>query len=60
MAAGAGFKLTEAGATYPYGKDPLDRNPRNAPSLRKLPEIETAMDVVALWVRRAALQKLAG
>jgi DNA-binding transcriptional MocR family regulator len=60
MAADAGVKLTEAGATYPHGKDPLDRNIRIAPSLPKLAEIETAMEVVAVCVQRATLQKLAG
>jgi aspartate/methionine/tyrosine aminotransferase len=59
MAAEAGVKLTEAGATYPYGRDPRDRNLRIAPSLPKLAEIETAMEVVALCVRRAALARLA-
>jgi aspartate/methionine/tyrosine aminotransferase len=56
MAAEAGVKLTEAGATYPYGKDPRDRNIRIAPSLPSLGEIETAMEVVAVCVQRAALR----
>ncbi len=60
MAADVGVKLTEAGATYPYGKDPRDRNIRIAPSLPKLPEIEAAMEVVAVCVQRASLQKLTG
>ena len=60
MAADVGVKLTEAGATYPYGKDPRDRNIRLAPSLPKLPEIEAAMEVVAVCIKRASLQKLAG
>lgn len=60
MAADIGVKLTEAGATFPYGKDPRDRNIRIAPSLPKLPEIETAMEVVAICVQRATLQKLTG
>jgi DNA-binding transcriptional MocR family regulator len=59
MAGDVGVKLTEAGATYPYGKDPEDRNIRIAPSLPKLAEIETAMEVVSVCVLRAALQKLA-
>jgi aspartate/methionine/tyrosine aminotransferase len=59
MAGEVGVKLTEAGATYPYGKDPDDRNLRIAPTLPTLPEIETAMAVVALCVQRAALDKLA-
>jgi aspartate/methionine/tyrosine aminotransferase len=58
MAGEVGVKLTEAGATYPYGKDPDDRNLRIAPSLPALPEIETAMDVLTLCVQRAALHKL--
>jgi DNA-binding transcriptional MocR family regulator len=60
MAADVGVKLTEAGATFPYGRDPRDRNIRIAPSLPKLPEIETAMEVVAVCVQLASLQKLAG
>jgi DNA-binding transcriptional MocR family regulator len=59
MAGEVGVKLTEAGAAFPYGQDPDDRNLRIAPSLPKLPEIETAMAVVALCVQRAALDKLA-
>jgi DNA-binding transcriptional MocR family regulator len=58
MAADVGVKLTEAGATFPYGKDPRDRNIRVAPSLPKLQEIETAMEVVAVCIQLAALQKL--
>jgi DNA-binding transcriptional MocR family regulator len=60
MAADAGVKLTEAGATFPYGKDPRDRNIRIAPSLPKLPEIEAAMEVLAVCVQRVSLQKLSG
>jgi aspartate/methionine/tyrosine aminotransferase len=59
MAGDLGVKLTEAGATFPYGKDPDDRNIRIAPSLPKLAEIETAMEVVSVCLQRAALQKLA-
>jgi DNA-binding transcriptional MocR family regulator len=54
MAADVGVKLTEAGATYPYRKDPLDRNLRIAPSLPTLPEIETAMEGLAVCIQRAA------
>jgi DNA-binding transcriptional MocR family regulator len=60
MAAEAGVKLTEAGATFPYGKDPRDRNIRIAPSFPSLAEIETATEVVAVCVQRAALAKLKG
>ncbi|HEX4341667.1 MAG TPA: aminotransferase class I/II-fold pyridoxal phosphate-dependent enzyme [Polyangiaceae bacterium] len=57
MAAEVGVKLTEAGATFPYGKDPRDRNIRIAPTLPKLAEIEAAMEVLAVCVQRASLQK---
>ncbi|HEX3598158.1 MAG TPA: aminotransferase, partial [Polyangiaceae bacterium] len=60
MAADVGVKLTEAGATFPYGKDPRDRNIRIAPTLPKVSEIETAMDVLSVCVQRASLQKQGG
>ena len=46
----AGVKLTGAGATYPYGKDPHNRNIRIAPSLPPLAQVEQAMHVVAVCV----------
>lgn len=57
MAADAGVKLTEAGATFPYGKDPEDKNIRLAPSFPSELEIELATRVVATcvklsWARR--------
>jgi len=51
LAAEAGVKLTEAGATFPYGKDPADRNIRLAPSFPTLLEIELATRVVATCVK---------
>ncbi len=57
MAAEAGVKLTEAGATFPYGRDPRDRNIRIAPSLPRLDEIGPAMEVLAVCVKRVALRK---
>jgi DNA-binding transcriptional MocR family regulator len=50
----AGVKLTAAGATFPYGKDPRDRNIRIAPSLPPLSQVEQAMQVVAACVELAA------
>lgn len=55
MAGEAGVKLTGAGATFPYGKDPQDRNIRIAPSLPSLAEIESAMEVLAVCIQRVAL-----
>ena len=55
-----GVKLTPAGATFPYGKDPEDRNIRLAPSFPSLADINKAMEVFVLCVKLASVrQKLA-
>ena len=51
MAAEAGVKLTSAGATFPHGKDPFDRNIRIAPSMPSQSEIEQAMEIVATCIQ---------
>ena len=56
----AGVKLTPAGATFPLGKDPRNRNIRVAPSLPPASQVQTAMEVVALCVKLASVRKLAG
>ena len=58
MAAEAGVILTPAGATYPYGKDPEDRNIRIAPTFPMLEEVESAMDILILCTRLASVQQL--
>lgn len=58
LAAEAGVKLTKAGATFPYGRDPRDRNIRIAPSLPVLEEIREAMELVAICVQRAAVEQI--
>jgi len=54
----AGVVMTGAGATYPYGKDPLDSNIRIAPSLPPVSELEKAMEVFCTCLKMAALEKL--
>ena len=58
LAAEAGVTMTDAGATYPYGKDPQDSNIRIAPSLPPVEELEKAMDVFCTCLKLAALEKL--
>jgi len=58
LADAAGVKLTAAGATFPYGKDPRDRNIRIAPSMPPLAQVRAAMDVVTVCVLLASLNKL--
>jgi DNA-binding transcriptional MocR family regulator len=56
IAASAGVKLTDAGATFPQGKDPRDRNIRIAPSFPTLPEITKAMEVFSVCVKLASIR----
>jgi DNA-binding transcriptional MocR family regulator len=55
MAADAGVKLTPAGATFPYGKDPENTNIRLAPTFPGLAELESAVDVFVTCVELASL-----
>ena len=58
MAHSAGLTLTPAGATFPYGKDPKDRNVRIAPSFATLDELQSAMQILTLCVKLASSRKL--
>lgn len=54
----AGVILTDAGATFPYGKDPNDSNIRIAPSFPPEEELEQAMELLCICVKLAATEKL--
>ena len=54
----AGVVMTNAGATYPDGADPRDRNIRIAPSLPPVAELEAAIEVFCVCLRLAALEQL--
>ncbi len=54
----AGVVMTDAGATYPYGKDPRDRNIRIAPSYPPLQDLVTASRLFTLCVKIVSVNKL--
>ena len=58
MALEAGVVLTKAGATYPYGKDPQDRNIRIAPTLPPIEELKKAIEILAICVQLVSAKKL--
>jgi Aspartate amino-transferase len=50
--------MTGAGAAFPYGRDPGDRNIRIAPSFPSPEEVAAAIDGLATCVLLAATEKL--
>lgn len=56
LAAEVGLALTPAGATYPYGQDPEDRNLRIAPTYASLTDLKTAMEVFVLCLKLATIR----
>ena len=57
LAKEAGVSLTPAGATYPGGVDPNNRNIRLAPSRPPENEVEEAMRVVATCIKLASAEQ---
>lgn len=57
LCAEAGVKLTQVGATFPYGIDPLDSNLRIAPSYPDVDELRAAAKVLCVCARIAYLEK---
>ena len=56
----AGVVLTGAGATFPGGKDPHDKNIRIAPSFPPVADLEMAANLLCLCTKMAAVDKLLG
>ena len=54
----AGVTLTDAGATYPYGKDPDDKNIRIAPSFPPLDDLKLATELLAVSVKIESIKQI--
>jgi DNA-binding transcriptional MocR family regulator len=57
LAAEIGVKLTPAGATFPYGKDPLDSNIRLAPTYPTLADVKAAAEAFVVCVKLASIRQ---
>jgi DNA-binding transcriptional MocR family regulator len=57
LAKEAGISMTGAGAAFPYGKDPRDRNIRIAPTFPSTDEVATAIEGLATCVLLAAVEQ---
>jgi DNA-binding transcriptional MocR family regulator len=60
LAKDAGIAMTGAGAAFPYGKDPRDRNIRIAPTMPSPDAVAAAIDGLATCVLLAALEQQLG
>jgi len=58
LAKDAGIALTAAGAAFPHGNDPDDRNIRIAPSYPSIEDLTAAIDGLATCTLLAATEKL--
>ncbi|MCV7234762.1 aminotransferase class I/II-fold pyridoxal phosphate-dependent enzyme [Mycobacterium branderi] len=58
LAKDAGIAVTEAGASFPYRKDPEDKNIRIAPTFPSLPDLRYAIDGLATCALLAATESL--
>lgn len=60
LAKGAGIAMTGAGAAFPYGKDPRDRNIRIAPTFPSPDDVAAAIEGLCICVLLAAVEQLTG
>lgn len=58
MCGDCGVTFTPAGATYPHGLDPEDKNIRLAPSFATVEEITLAVRVLALCTKLVSIDRL--
>ncbi len=58
LAKDAGIAVTEAGASFPYRKDPEDKNIRIAPSFPTIADLGEAIDGLATCALLAATESL--
>jgi len=57
LADAIGVKLTPAGATFPYGKDPCDSNIRLSPTFPALADVRAAIEAFVVCVKLATVQQ---
>jgi DNA-binding transcriptional MocR family regulator len=58
LAKDAGILVTEAGAAFPYRKDPEDKNIRIAPTFPSMPDLRDAIDGLATCALLSATESL--
>ncbi len=57
LADAIGVKLTPAGATWPYGQDPEDRNIRLAPTFPSLQDVQASVEAFVACVKLASVRQ---
>ncbi len=58
LAKAAGVQVTPAGSTWPYHRDPEDKNIRLAPTFPSVKDLQVAMELLCICFKLAALEKL--